>query len=138
MAPDRVEHPVSIPAEELEAAFTVSSMRVCVKFARSQLAELEVMGQAFVPSSQRLFVSFFEGQVSEADAHGLGRCVWVAQMSAALERLEADVREGVSLSRWGDQLRAFSEGTDRALLLAGWEGKNLPLSELGDRREQQH
>lgn len=127
---------MSIPADELEAAFTVSSMRVCVNFARSQATELEILGAAFVPSSQRMFLAFFGAQVNEADAHGAGRCIWAVQMTSAMERLEADVRAGVSPSRWADQLRAFAAKTDRALHQAGMGGaKDLPLSELGGRRE---
>lgn len=134
VAPDRME-PVSIPADELEDAFTVSSMRVCVAFARSQLAEMGVMGAAFVSPSQRMFTAFFRAQVNEADAHGIGRCLWVCQMARAIERLEADVATGVSPDRWARQLRAFVEKVDQALRRAGLGPTSLPLSELGGHQE---
>lgn len=135
MAPDRME-PVSIPATELEDAFTVSSMRVCSQFARSLHGELEVLGAVFVPSSQRMFIAYLEAQINEADAHGAGRCLWVAQMRSATDRLEHDIRRGVSLSRWDDQLRAFVAKVDGSLDRAGLGGpQDLPLAELGDRQE---
>lgn len=73
--PERVTGPVQIPASELEACFTASS--------------------------QRVMRAMFLAQINEADAHGIGSCLWVNQMRAAVERLELSL-ESRGLSDPGD------------------------------------
>ena len=60
--PQSSRNPVTIPSCELESCFTASS--------------------------QRVMKAMFLAQINEANAHGIGSCLWVNQMRAAVERLE--------------------------------------------------
>lgn len=96
VVPDRIHVPVSIESTDLPDFFTASSMRVCRSFFRSMDAALTEVGDAFTQSSMRMAREFFRAQINEADAHGIGTCPWVVQMSGCLERMELRLEQGIS------------------------------------------